>query len=247
MPPRHVPSDSSENHWKLFTNGGFKINVNKSFLFKKSHYLCSNSFSPALIICIIPFLLLTGCKKNEAKGLKPEITIQNLQTAYSRETRISKEYGLFANNAEKNRYSAIANLYRAASRTEEIHARMAATLLQSKGIEVAPFVADSIVVGTVMQTLHMAQSDESLETESMYPSLARTAEAEKFPEAAESFRHSLAADKRHAELFKVAVDRSGYIDKVQYYVCPGCGYIITSDTTKECPVCHEKKEKFEKI
>ena len=223
------------------------MSLNKSFQIKNPHCLFPNFFSPALILCIIPFLLLAGCKKNEANGRKPEITLQNLQTAYSREMRISKEYGLFAKNAEKNRYSAIANLYRAASRTEEIHAEMAATLLRSKGVALVPYVADSIAVGTVMQTLHLAMSDVSLETESMYPNLARTAEAEKFSEAAESFRHALAADIRHAELFKFALDRSGYIDRVQYYVCPCCGYIITSETVKECPDCHEKKEKFEKV
>ena len=46
-----------------------------------------------------------------------------------------------------------------------------------------------------MQTLRMAFSDETLETESMYPNLARTAKAEKFPEAVELFGHSLNADK----------------------------------------------------
>ena len=247
MPPRHVPSDSSENHRKLFTKGGFKMSVSKSFLFKKTYYPCSNFFIPALIICIIPFLLLTGCKKNEAKGLKPEITLQNLQTAYNREMRISREYKLFSKNAETNRFSAIANLYKAVSRSEEIHAEMAAALLRSKGVEVNPYVADSIIVGSVMQTLRMALSDESLETESMYPNLARTAKAEKFQEAVELFEHSLNTDKWNAGLFKDAVDKSGYITKVQYYVCPCCGYIVTSDTAKECPECHEKKEKFEKV
>ena len=123
------------------------------------------------------------------RALKPEITLQNLQTAYSREMRISREYGLFSKNAEKNRFSAIANLYKAVSRSEEIHAEMAAALLRSKGVEVTPYIADSIIVGTVMQTLRLALSDESLETESMYPNLARTAKAEKFTEAVESFGH----------------------------------------------------------
>ena len=180
------------------------MNVNKSFLFKFFHFFFPILLAPGFIICLLPFFFLTSCKTNDAKGLKQSITLQNLQTAYSRETRISKEYGLFAINAEKNRYSAIANLYKAASRSEEIHAGMAASLIKSKGIEVAPYIADSIVVGPVMQTLHLALSDEALETESMYPNLARTAEAEKFPEAAESFRHALVADKRHAELFKLA-------------------------------------------
>jgi rubrerythrin len=246
MPPRHVSSDSSENFQKLFTKGGFKVNINGSILQRIHTSFFSSAVTVLLLTAAFP-LLLTDCKKNEAKGQKSEITLQNLQTAYNRESRISKEYALFAQNAEKSRYSAIANLYKAASRAEEIHAEMAAALLRSKGVPVTPYAGDSITVGTVMQTLRLALSDESLETESMYPNLARTADAEKFPEAAESFRHALFADKQHGELFKYAVDRNGYIDRIQYYVCPCCGYIITSDTTKECPDCHEKKEKFEKI
>ncbi|MGA7161163.1 MAG: ferritin family protein [Bacteroidota bacterium] len=197
--------------------------------------------------CIIPFLFIAGCKKNEAKESKPEVTLQNLQTAYNREMRISREYALFAKNAENNRFSAVANLYKAVSRSEAIHAEMAVALLRSKGVEVLPYAPDSIVVGTVTQTLRLSLSDESLETESMYPNLARTAKAEKFQEAAESFGHSLNADKWNVELFKDAVNKSGFISRVQYYVCPCCGYIVTSDTAKECPECHEKKDKFEKV
>ena len=246
MPPRHAPSGSSENYRKLFTNGGFKMNVDRSFLLKKFQSKYSILLRLVLLLCII-FVCIPGCKKNEAKGLRPEITLQNLKTAYAREARISREYGLFSINAEKSRYSAVANLYRAASRTEAIHAEMAAALLQGKGVVVPPIVSDSIAVGTVMQTLHLAISDESLETESMYPNLARTADSEKFPEAAASFRLALGADKRHAELFKSAIDKSGYIDKIQYYVCAACGYIVTSDTAKECLNCRAKREKFEKI
>jgi rubrerythrin len=210
----------------------------------------SFTVSAVLLSAIIILLLapLGGCsKKNEANDSKPEITLQNLQTAYSREMRIGREYALFSRKAEKDRFSAIANLYRATSRSEEIHAEMAAVLLRSKGIEVKPYSPDSIIVGTVMQTLRLATSDEGLETESMYPNLARTADLEKFPEAAESFRRTLNADKRHVELFKDALDKGGTIVKVQYYVCPTCGYIITSEKIEECPGCHAKKDKFEKI
>ena len=244
MPPRHASSDSSWSHRKLFTKGGFKMSPNKLFLFAKSHSLFVNIFA---IVLTIPILLLLGCKNNAAKGVKPEITLQNLQTAYSREMRISREYALFSENAEKNRFSAIASLFKAVSRSEEIHAEMAAALLRSKGVEVHPYVTDPIIVGTVMQTLRMALSDELLETESMYPNIERTAKGEKFIEAVESFGHSLNAGKCNAGLFRDAVDKSGYITKMQYYVCPCCGYIMTSDAAQECPECHEKKEKFEKI
>lgn len=209
----------------------------------------SHFFFVAMVFAVALFSLTQffGCKKNEPKDVKPEVTLQNLQTAYSREMRISREYALFAKKAEKDRYSAIANLYRAAARSEQIHAEMAAVLMRSKGVEVKPYIPDSIAVGTVMQTLRLASSDESLETDSMYPNLLHSAELEKFPEAVESFKHSLNADKRHTELFKTALDKGGFIANVRYYVCPCCGYIITSDKVDECPECHEKKARFEKI
>jgi rubrerythrin len=190
---------------------------------------------------------LSGCTKNEPKESLPEVTLQNLQIAYVREMRIGREYALFSKRAERDRYGAIANLFRAASRSEQIHAEMAVALLRSKGVEVKPYTPDSIIVGTIMQTLRMAISDEGLETEAMYPNLVRSAELEKFSEAGESFRRTLDADKRHVELFKDALDKGGSIARIQYYVCSTCGYIITSATADECPGCHTKKEKFEKI
>ena len=191
---------------------------------------------------------LSGCKNSDKSNeSKPEITFQNLQTAYGREMRIGREYSLFAEKAEKDRYSAIAALYRAASRSEQIHAEMAAALLRMKGVAVNPFRPDSITVGTIAQTLRLAISDEGLETESMYPNLARAADQEKFAEAAESFRRTLIADKRHVELFKEALERKGNVMKVQYSVCLECGYIMTTEKVEECPGCHAKKEKFEKI
>lgn len=215
---------------------------------QKPQYSSRTPFMLVLSALTLTLLVpLSGCKKDEPKQSQPEITLQNLQTAYVREMRIGREYSLFSKKAERDRYGAIANLFRAASRSEEIHAEMAAALLRSKGVEVKPFTPDSITVGTVMQTLRLAISDEGLETESMYPNLARTAELEKFPEAAASFRRTLDADKRHVELFKDALNKGGTIARIQYYVCPTCGYIITSDKIDECPGCHSKKEKFEKI
>ena len=214
----------------------------------KPQHFSRTLFTVVLFALALALLVpLSGCKKNEPKQSQPEITLQNLQIAYVREMRIGREYALFSKRAERDRYGAIANLFRAASRSEQIHAEMAVALLRSKGVEVKPYTPDSIIVGTIMQTLRMAISDEGLETESMYPNLVRSAELEKFSEAAESFRRTLDADKRHVELFKDALDKGGSIARIQYYVCSTCGYIITSATADECPGCHTKKEKFEKI
>ena len=211
-------------------------------------YLAPKILAVLLISVLAATILFdSGCKKKESGASRPDITLQNLSTAYTREMRISREYLLFSRNAERNHYSSVACLFKAASRSEEIHAEMAAALMRSKGVDVKPYTPDSIAVGTVVQTLHLAASDEGLETESMYPNLLHTAELEKFSEAVESFRKAMTADLRHAELFKNVLNKAGSAKVDHYYVCPCCGYIITSDKVEECPDCHEKKDKFEKI
>jgi rubrerythrin len=211
-------------------------------------YLSRKIFPILLISALVAmFFFSSACKKKESGESRPQITLQNLGTAYTREMRISREYLLFSQNAEKHHYSSVAVLFKAASRSEEIHAEMAAALMRSKGMEVKPYVPDSIAVGSVVQSLHLASSDEGLETESMYPNLMHTAELEKFTEAVESFRKAEFADQRHAELFKSVLNKGASAQVGQYFVCPCCGYIITSEKVDECPGCHEKKDKFERI
>ena len=89
-------------------------------------------------------------------------------------------------------------------------------------------------------------SCEELEQSSMSPNLSRTAALENFQEGIDQFTLVQGAEDRHIELLREAQDRAGNIG-TKYYVCPGCGYIITSDQTEECPVCKAPKTKFEKI
>jgi len=190
-----------------------------------------------------------GCKKKEPekKETKPEVTIENLQIAYSKSFNYSQMYSSFIKQADKENYKNVASLYRALTRSEEIHANKHAELLRKLGVEPAIPKQENIVVGKTMQTLKMAISTEEIEIQSMYPNLIRTAELEKFSEAFEQFRLIKDVDTQHYELLKDAHDRAGKIPKTPYYICTECGYILTSDKTEECPICKAKKEKFEKI
>ena len=193
--------------------------------------------------------LLSGCQQKEPEPPKPTavITLDNLQTAYAKSVKYQNMYSRFVKQAEKEKMKSVADLYRAAARSEEIHAAQHASLMRSRSVEPQAPVIDSITVGTTLQTLKMAVSSEEIEAESMYPNLIHTAELENFSEAVEQFKFVRDADARHNELFQEALNKAGKIPKVPYYICSKCGFIMTSNKTEECPTCHTKKDKFEKV
>ncbi len=196
------------------------------------------------LLAFLPY----GCEqKAQQQAPKATVTTDNLQTAYAKSIRHQRMYTRFVRQAEKEKLANIANLYRAIAQSESIHALNHATLLRTRGSEPKLPDVDSIAVGTTLQTFKMALSSEDIETESMYPNLIRTAGVEKDTVARDQFQKSMEADARQTELLKDASDRVGKIPKIDYYLCPGCGYIITSSSTEECPVCHAAKIRFEKV
>ncbi len=201
------------------------------------------------IVCIILVSLLFGCskKKEPPKEQQPTVTLENIQTAHTKAMRYAFMYTKFISGMEKQKNKELAALYRAIARSEEIHATQHAGLLRSKNIEPPSAQYDSITVGNALQTLKMAIGSEQLEAETMYPNLLRTAEAEQFQAAAEQFSSFRDADARQLELLKSAQDTNGKVKSVPYFLCPKCGYILTSEESSECPTCKTTKDKFEKI
>jgi rubrerythrin len=220
----------------------------------KAHELYNQTLFQVLLVSLfgIPFLLLAfnfGCQKqkdNQSETTQ-KITIENVQTAYAKAVNYVRMYNLFTRRAEKDRLFNVANLYRAVARSEQVHADLHAQLLRQYGAEPVTPQEEAVTVGTTLQTLKLASSSEEIEYGRMYPNLIHTAELEKDSAAAAQFRLTQEVDTQHGELFKEALERAGRIPKASYYVCGGCGYIMTSEKTNECPVCHSKKDKFEKI
>jgi len=216
----------------------------KIILVVKSHPL-----SIALISIFLTIAFFTGCQKTseEKKTIQPTVTIENLHTAYAKEMNRHKMYDSFTARALKDKMKNVAQLYRALARSEEIHALNHIKLLKSLNIEPRQPQDEPVTVGTTLQTLKMALSMEEIECGSMYPSLIRTAELEKQPKAVKQFQIIQDADSKHGELLRYAVDRGGDIPPLKYLVCPGCGYVLTTEQTDECPACKGKVANFEKI
>ena len=200
----------------------------------------------------IPFLLLgfnLGCQKQkeEQSETKQKVTIENIQTAYAKAMHYVHVYDLFTKRADKDRLINVARLYRAVAKSEQVHADLHAQLLRQHGVEPVTPQEEAVTVGTTLQTLKFASSSEEIEYGKMYINLIHTAELEKDSAAVKQFQMTKDVDAQHFELFKEASDRAGKIPRVQYYVCGECGYVLTSAKTEECPICHAKKDRFEKI
>lgn len=204
------------------------------------------AFSGAVLLLVV---VLSGCqeKSREPVQVKPELTLENLQDAYGREIRREVMYTQFAGQAQKERLTNLANLYRALARSESIHSGQHAGLLRAQDVEPVQPESESVVVGTALQTLRKAISGEQVETESLYPALIRVAMQEGYTEAVDRFKKTLDADVRHLELLREALDKQGRTQRVPYSVCPECGYILTTSDVVECPNCNTPGERFEKL
>jgi rubrerythrin len=185
---------------------------------------------------------LTGCRQQEEIEKRQLVTPENLQTAYTRAARLEYTYGLFAKKAEKEYYTNVARMYRAAAKAEGIHA--ARHLEQMKALSITPklYTPEKVVVGSTMQTIKMAVSDEQIESESMYPNLIATAESEHLNDLAATFRKFQRADEQQLKMLKEAAEREGAISRVPFYICPKCGGMIMTAKNPGCPDCGVKPE-----
>jgi len=205
--------------------------------------------SAVLIVLFTIVGVLAGCqKKEEAKeeGKQQLATMDNLQAAYGAEAKRVIWYDKFARQAQKENLGDIAVLFRALSKSEQVHVGNIAKLLKSKGLEPVEPAIDSIPPGKAKQYLKLSASNESVEV-SMEAGFVAKAEEEKFTEALDLFKKHQEADARHGRLLKRAIDQESNFARLPYLMCPECGYIVGSDKIEECPVCKTKKAEFQKI
>ena len=163
-------------------------------------------------------------------------TVDDLKAAFAGESQANRKYLAFAKKAEEEGFPYIAKLFRAAAAAETVHAHN-------------HFKAMDGVQSTV-ENLQAAIAGENYEVVSMYPPMLTEAEAEGDKRAARSFRWAREVEKIHEALYRKAaqmLSEGKDAAKVEYYVCPICGYTHEGPMDGKCPVCGAPGEKFEKI
>ena len=183
-----------------------------------------------------------------------EITIQNLLAAFEGESNAHARYTAFAVKADEDGLHGAASLFRAAGRSEQIHAANHARVIKQLGAE-AKCTIHPVDVQSTLENLKAALNGEQYEIETMYPGFLAEATERKNTAAIRTFHGALEAEKTHARLYGEAIallqggQLQSWIASVrEFYVCPVCGY--TSETEEEherCPVCNCLWERFEII
>jgi len=160
-------------------------------------------------------------------------TQENLMEAFAGESQANRKYLAFASQAEKEGYSQVAKLFRAAAEAETVHAH--AHFKTAGGIQ------------STIENLKEAVAGETHEFKEMYPEMIETAVAEKNKAAERSFSYANEVEKVHARLYQNALDNIDALPDVDYYVCSVCGYTCENEPPEVCPVCKAKAKAFFKV
>ncbi len=186
-------------------------------------------------------------------------TIINLSKAYIGESLARNRYTCYAKIAKNEGYEQIADLFLLTAENEREHAKwlfylitelkkdltISATELELNNVEVP------LILGNTIENLKSSINGEHYETTEMYPTFAKIAEKEGYPEIAERLYGIATAEKHHEERFKKLLSEleNGTLfkkDEKVEWVCRKCGFVyLNEQPPEECPSCSHPSKYFE--
>ena len=162
------------------------------------------------------------------------------------ESFFSGPYLAFATKADEEGYGAVASLFRAAARAEQVHFEHHAKVIAELG-EIPSANIEIPVVGTTKENLEAAVKGETYEKDIMYPEFLAQEEKENIAGAIDAFEDAKAAETVHAALYQNALNNleAGKGAKKDFFVCPVCGNVVESVIyLTNCPICKTETSKF---
>lgn len=196
--------------------------------------------SSALILALTAFV---------ATAYAAPSTLTNMQAAFNGESNAHVRYLAFAKQADKEGFSNVASLFRAAARAEEVHASNHAEVIKKLGGTPQAKI-DGPNVKSTRENLQAAIKGEQYERDTMYPEFLKQARIDRNSDAVKSLNRAKTAEGEHAKLYSAALanlDNSKGSMAVGYYVCPVCGFTVRVVDFKKCPSCFTPGEKFERV
>ncbi|MGO9938949.1 MAG: rubrerythrin family protein [Terracidiphilus sp.] len=185
--------------------------------------------------------------------MENESTIRNLLAAYRGEMNTQARYRTFAGRADDDRLFGVASLFRAAARSEQIHANNQARAIRQLGGEATVAIEKSTVRST-LENLKDALDGENYEISTLYPRFIEEARARINATAARSFEWALEAERTHARLYAEAIalvktnNRTSWIGEARdFYVCPVCAGTAEHKDSENCTICNYPSDRLEAI
>lgn len=183
------------------------------------------------------------------KSIKGTQTEKNLVIAYLAESTAYTRYTFYAQQADKENYYPIGEIFRQTAQNELHHGKVYFKYLEGGSVTV-PVAVDAGIIGTTEQNLEIAAKEEQTEGVDLYEGFAKVAEEEGFPELAGVFREIATVEKRHENRFKWYLKqvKEGTVwkrEKPIKWQCLVCGFIFEGTTPPEvCPACHHPYQHY---
>ncbi len=184
------------------------------------------------------------------KSVKGTKTEKNLLKSFAGESQARTRYTFFASKAKKEGFEQIAGVFAETADQEKEHAERFFKFLEGGMLEItASYPAGKI--GTTAENLLLAANGEYEEWHDLYSEFAKVADAEGFPDIAETYRRIAMVEAEHERRYRILLgrvvedkvfERPGEID----WQCRNCGYIHHGKSAPDiCPACQHPKAYYE--
>lgn len=176
------------------------------------------------------------------KSIKGTRTEQYLMSAYLSEAQAYARYTYYAQQADKEMYYPIGEVFRDTAANELHHGKVFLKFLEG-GQATVTMTADAGIIGTTAENLAIAIREEQVDGEDYYIEAAKVATEEGFPEIAGHFTAIASVEKHHKERFEKYLKQvqDGTVWKRETPItwhCLVCGYeFVGTEPPMTCPGC----------
>ena len=183
------------------------------------------------------------------KSIRGTETEKNLVIAYMAESSAYTRYTYYAQQADKENYFPIGQIFRETADNELHHSKVFFKFLEGGSLDVTPGV-DAGVIADTAANLETAAKEEMAEGVELYTNAAAIAEKEGFSEIAERFRSIAEVEQRHHDRFMTYLKqvKEGTVWKRDHDIkwqCLVCGYIFEGkEPPKVCPGCNHPYQHY---
>ena len=154
-------------------------------------------------------------------------------TVYEAEAKAAFRLKLYAAKAEKEGFAQIAKLFRAVSRSEEVHGERSLRALEP--------------VKDTQANLEASFESETKIAGVAYQKMIQTASALGDKGAETIFSQNRDVEATHARLYKDALEHLSEERETSYHVCTVCGFVSDGTLPDNCPVCGVPASKFVEV
>ncbi|WP_194191974.1 rubrerythrin [Clostridium chrysemydis] len=189
------------------------------------------------------------------KSLKGTKTAENLMKSFAGECQARTRYTYFSSVAKKEGFVQISNIFMETAENEKEHAKRFYKFLKDdfngESIEINAAYPVELPCDTKTNLIFAAEGEHD-ENSNLYPTFAKVAEEEGFPEIASAFKMitlaEIAHEKRYRALAKNIEDGTVFKkeDKFTLWKCDNCGFIFEgAEAPVRCPACLHPQAYFE--